>query len=285
MATVYTIDVAIALNEGEELTPDWWIERYCWGAVRAGGMPPEVADPLLATLEWESDPDSGERFARISLQLPAGTSRGRANELSHMLTSQLAAVGYTLLEDGKPVTQLPGEQPAEPTGEFGGTQYTDARVCSHNCMACVVASDTRYACCTQGSAFSLADIGSALAAGDEAFVQRVLAQPGEMDGIKYQPYLRDGRCVFHDPSCGCTLPLARMPLQCRTYLCAPERLLPPDLLADYHGYVDALEEQEAFVEDHMRYKSKVDFGSPLDQVKEAAVKAFAAWAAGEGDDE
>lgn len=107
----------------------------------------------------------------------------------------------------------------------------------------------------------------------------MLALPGERDDTTWRPYLKGGACQFHDPSCGCTLPPDRMPLQCRTYLCAPDLLLPAHLAADYPGYVEALEEAETFVEDHMYFESGVDFRSPPPALKEAAAKAFAAWAA------
>lgn len=277
----YTIDIIIALADGEEPTRDWWNKRYQWGATRAGGFPPEVASPKRVTLRSQTDPDSGERSARVTVPLPDGISRGRANELCHMLSSVLTAEGYTLKLAGKRVEDIPGEDLAAPEGFFGPGAYTEARVSCERCVNCAVSTPTSIGCCTEGCAFSLADIGAVLLAGAEGFAEKVLALPGEMDGVKWHPYLAGGKCTFHDPNGGCTLPRNHMPLQCRTYLCLPDKLLPANLLADYEGYVDALEEQEMFVEEHMRYESGVDFGSPLDKVKEAAARAFAAWAAGE----
>lgn len=279
LVTPYTVDVVVALGDGEQSLPDWWLERYQRGAVRAGGMPPEIPDPLCVTLNRETDPDSGDRFARVTLPLPAGTALGRSRELGHMLTSVLAAEGYTLRRNGHRVETLPGEQAGQPEGTLGGTGVSDGRVCSEGCRACVLASDNRLGCCAEGAAFSLADTGAALLNGDDLFVRNCLALPGEPDGTKWHPYLVGGRCVYHDRSKGCTLAPARMPLQCRTYLCAPERLLPPALLADYPVYVEALEEADAFVAEHMRRQGGVDFGSPLVALREAAAKAFATWAA------
>lgn len=278
---MYTVDVIIALDENEEPTPSWWLARYSHGAQRAGTMPAEVADPALATLRRETDPDTGERFARVTLPLPADTVQGRARELAHMLTSVLTAEGWTLRTNGKRDEALPGTYEGRLEGTFGGPGFTEGRVNANRCMACVLSGESRIGCCTEGAAFSLVDIGAALLAGDTALVQRVLALPGEMDGVKWHPYLGAGRCVFHDRSCGCTLPRDRMPLQCRTFLCLPEQLLPPELLVDYNGYVDALEEAEFFIEEHMHDVSGVDFRSPLHDIRAAAAKAFAAWEAGE----
>jgi hypothetical protein len=196
-----------------------------------------------------------------------------------MLTSVLTAEGWTLRKDGQKDEALPGTYEGPLEGTIGGPGYTEARAYANRCLACVLCGESRIGCCTEGSAFSLADIGAALLAGDDAFVAKVLALPGEMDGVKWHPYLGAGRCVFHDRSCGCTLPQARMPLQCRTYLCLPEQLLPPDLLSGYSGYVDRLEEAEAFIEDHMHDVGGVNFRSPLDDIRVAAAVAFAAWEA------
>lgn len=284
--SVYTLDIIIALEEGERPSKAWWLKRHQWGDVRAGGMPPEVADPLQAKVKRtaEIDSDTGERFGRVTLPLPPGTTLGRAVELAHMLSSTLTAEGYTLRSDGKPVEALPGAHTGEPVGTLGGLGYSEARVCSDRCLTCVFATDNRFACCTEGAAFSLADIGSALLAGEEKRVAEWLALPGEMDGVKWHPYLSGGRCALHSPDRGCTLPQNLMPLQCRTYLCMPERLLSPELLGDYDGYVEALEEAEQFIEEHMRQEGGVDFGSPLEAVKQAAEKAFVAWEAGVSSD-
>ncbi|HYF90831.1 MAG TPA: hypothetical protein VD969_01155 [Symbiobacteriaceae bacterium] len=279
--TAYTVEIIMALQKGERVTRAWWDRRYAAGARRAGGMPAEIPPPGAADLTRETDPDTGDRYARASIPLPDGTSLGRARELAHTLTSVLVSEGYTLRADGKREDHIPGEDDGPSEGEFGGTDYTTARVCSGKCMACIFAGDARWGCCGEGCAWSLADIGAVLLAGNDELIANVLAQPGEMDGVKWHPNLKGGICVYHDPSRGCTLPPAHMPLQCRTYLCAPERLLPPDLLADYAGFVDGLEEQEAFVEDHMRLESDVDFGSSLDELRAAAARAFAAWAAGQ----
>jgi hypothetical protein len=277
---LYTVDVIIALDEGVELTPEWWFDRYCHGALRAGTMPEEVADPTLASLCEETDPDTGERFARVTLPLPADTVQGRARELAHLLTSAFRAEGWTLRKDGERDEALPGQYDGPLEATMGGTGYTEGRVYAQRCLACVLSGDSRIGCCTEGCAFSLADIGAALLAGDEAFVARVLALPGEMDGVKWHPYLGAGRCVFHDRSCGCTLPRERMPLQCRTFLCLPDKLLPPEFLAEYDGYVDALEEAELFIEEHMHDVGGVTHRSPLADIRAAAAKAFAAWEAG-----
>lgn len=275
--TTYTVDVLMALEEGEELTPDWWANRYARANLRAGGMPPEVADPGQAELWEETDPESGERYARVTIPLQADIPLGRARELSHLLTSIFIGEGFTLRRDGERQEELPGEHTGDLTAEFGAPAYTESRVFAHRCLSCIFSCDSRIGCCTQGSAFSLADIGAALLAGADEHVARVLALPGEMDGVKWHPHMAKGRCVFHDRSTGCTLPREQMPLQCRTYLCLPEQLLPPAQLAEYEGYVDRLEEQEFFVEEHMREQSGVDFDSPLDEIREAARKAFAAW--------
>ncbi len=275
----YTLNLLIPLESGERLTRAWWAKRYEWGAVRAGGLPSEVTDPQAATLAKVTDPDTGDRYASVTFPLPQPTQPGRARELAHMLTSVFAADGYTLKLDGKRLQALPDDMPESPVGSLGGPDYSEARVCSEACLSCVYATENRFGCCTQGAAFSLADIGAMLLDGGDEFVARVLAMPGDLDGAKRQLHLSGGICVFHSPDRGCTLPLTRMPLQCRTYLCAPERLLPPEALADYNGYVDALEEAEDFVSEHMREEGGVDFDSPLDQIKEAARKAFAAWKA------
>jgi hypothetical protein len=279
LATEYTIDVLIALEGRQRPTKDWWLKRYEWGAKRAGGMPPEVADPLLATRKYQTDPDTGEHFACITLPFPEGTSLARMNELAHMLSSCLTAEGYTLRHNGERFEIIPGM--GEPDGTLGAPGYSEARVYSPRCLSCVFACDNRFGCCTEGAAFSLADIGSVLLKGGEERVAQWLALPGEMDGVKWHPYLANGRCALHDPSVGCTLPTDLMPLQCRTYLCMPDKLLRPEALVDYEGYVDALEEAEAFIEDHMRQVSGVEIGSPLSAIKDAAAKAFAAWEAGE----
>ncbi|HYG56825.1 MAG TPA: hypothetical protein VD902_01965 [Symbiobacteriaceae bacterium] len=277
----YTVEVIIALQPGERPSKKWWAERYQHAVVRAGGMPPEIVNPVHLKPTRETDPDNGDRYARVGILLAPDTTLARARELSHMLTSTLAAEGYTLRHEGKLEETLAGDWTGPLTGEFGGPGYAEARVCSGRCLPCALSSHTRIACCGEGAAFSLADIGSVLLAGADEFVARVLALPGQMDGIKWHPYLSGGKCVFHNPDRGCTLPAAHMPLQCRTYLCFPSKLLPPDLLADYEGYVDSLEEAEAFIEDHMRLESGVDFGSPLDALQKAARKAFAAWASGD----
>lgn len=279
LITAYTVDVIIALEDPAQLSMEWWADRYTRAAVRAGGMPAEIADPLKAILTPQTDPETGDEFVCARLPLPPKVTFGRATELSHMLTSVFAAEGYTLRRDGERIDTIAGENNGEPTGEFGGPGYSEARVCSHRCYNCIIADDSRLGCCGQGGAWSLADIGSALLAGEEQLVADWLALPGERDGVKWHPYLQAGRCVYHDPSVGCTLPPARMPLQCRTYLCMPEQLLPPDLQDHYTQYVDRLEEVEAFVEEHMRQQGGVDFDSPLDQLKAAADKAFAAWEA------
>ena len=280
LVTQYTIDIMIALEEGEKPTKAWWAQRMAEGFKRAGGFPPEVAAPDRVDVTQQTDPDSGERFALASWPLPLGTSLGRTRELAHMLTSVLHAEGNTIRADGKREDHIPGEELGPPTAEMGGTDYSEARAYSHRCLTCVFASDHRIGCCGEGCAFSLADVGAILLDGGDEMIAGVLALPGEMDGVKWHPYLAGGKCVFHDPSCGCTLSRNRMPLQCRTYLCAPERLLPPELLVDYEPYVDSLEEAEAFIEEHMREVSGVEFGSPLDAIREAARKAFAAWKAG-----
>lgn len=275
----YTLNVLIALEEGERLTRAWWPRRYQWGDVRAGGMPPEVADPKNATVAKVTDPDTGDRYASVTFTLPPQTELGRARELAHLLTSMLAAEGYTLRQDGKRLDPVPDMGPAAPVGSLGDPEYTKARVCSDKCLTCVFMTETRWGCCSQGAGYSLADIGAALLDGEAEFVATLLALPGEQEGSKWQPYLKGGICVFHSPDKGCTLPLSRMPLQCRTYLCAPERLLPTEVLAEYKGYVDALDEAEEFIGEHMRYESGVDFDSPLAELKAAAAKAFAAWKA------
>jgi hypothetical protein len=275
--TAYTIDIVMPLEKGKRLTQKWWAERYAAGATRAGGMPAEVAEPAVVRLRREDDPETGERYVRATFPMPAETGIGRTRELAHMLTSVLHAEGHTIRLDGEKQETVPGEVPAELVGHFGGVTYHEANVTSERCLTCVFCADTRIGCCGEGMAWSLADIGAVLLTGDFALVQRVLALPGQMDGVKWHPYLSAGKCVFHDPSCGCTLQRDRMPLQCRTYLCAPEQLLPAHLLANYTNYVDMLEEAEAFIEDHMREESGVDFSSPLPQLLEAAEKAFAAW--------
>lgn len=278
--TAFHIELQIALEEGQRLTRAWWRGRAEESIRRAGGMPPEVADLLSLTPELVTDPDSGERFAQVAVPLSPEISWGRARELAHMLTSVLTAEGHTLRGDGLRLDEIPGELPEQHTGEFGPLIYAEARACSHTCLACVFSSESRWGCCGEGCAFSLADIGSLLLQGGDEFAARVLALPGQLDGVKWHPYLKGGICLFHDPSKGCTLQPNQMPLQCRTYLCAPEKLLPPDLLADYDGYVETLEEMEYFVEEHMRGESGVDFDSPFEKVKEAAAKAFAAWESG-----
>lgn len=277
--TSYSVEIIMSLDDGERLSRAWWRERYEWGAMRAGGMPPEINRALDAPLRREVDPETGERYARVTLALPAEVSLGRARELSHMLTSTLAAVGYTLRHDGRRIDTIPGEENGPGAAEVGPMAYGAARVCAGGCMSCVMASETRIGCCTQGAAFSLADLGAALLDGDEAFVAAALARPGEQDGAKYQTYLNGGVCVYHSPDRGCTLPRNRMPLQCRTYLCAPERLLPPDVLVEYEAYVEALDEVEDFVGGHMREESGVSFVSSLADLKGAAAKAWAAAAA------
>jgi hypothetical protein len=277
---MYTVDVIIALEEGEEPTPAWWLARFSHGAQRAGAMPAEVTDPALASLWSETDPDTGDRFARVTMPLPPDTVHGRARELAHMLTSILTAEGWTLRKNGERDEELPGTYEGRLEGTYGDPSFTEGRVNANRCMACVLSGESRIGCCTEGAAFSLADIGAALLAGNDELVTRVLTLPGEMDGVKWHPYLGAGRCVFHDRSCGCTLPRDRMPLQCRTFLCLPEQLLPPELLVDYNGYVDALEEAEAFIEEHMHDVGGVNFRSPLDEIRAAAAKAFAAWEAG-----
>lgn len=279
--TAFSIELLIALEEGERPTAAWWTERARAGERRSGGWPPEIQNLDRLTCKAVTDPDSGERFAKVTLPLPAGTSWGRSRELAHLLTSALIAEGHTLMADGLRLDAIPGDLPDEHEGEMGPLTYTGARACSGTCLVCVFSSENRWGCCGEGMAWSLADLGSLLLAGDEELASRVLALPGEMDGEKWHPYRSGGICVFHDPSKGCTLPQSRMPLQCRTYLCAPEKLLPPNLLAEYEGYVDSLEEAEDFIGDHMRLKSGVDFDSPFGKLKEAAAKAFAAWESGD----
>jgi hypothetical protein len=277
----YTIDLLMLLEEKERPTRTWWQQRYAAAITRAGGLPQEIPDLLPIKPARVTDPDSGDRFAKVTLPLAAGTGQPRAAELAHMLLSVFDAEGYTLRADGQRIEIIPGLGEAPPAGELGAVSYTGARVCSSACLNCCLSTDTRVGCCGQGSAFSLADIGASLMAGEEQMVADCLALPGRMDGVKWHPYLKGGICVYHSPDRGCTLPPTRMPLQCRIYLCMPERLLPPAAQAGYAGYVDALEEAEAFIEDHMRLESGVDFGSPLDALKTAAEKAFAAWEAGE----
>jgi hypothetical protein len=278
LVTEYTVDLLIALEEGERPSRKWWAERYQRAAVRAGGMPPAIADPTLVALKRVRDPDSGDRLARVTLPFPSGTALDTARELAHMLTSVFACEGYTLRSDGEKVETLPGDRLGPPEGSFGGMAFGEGRVCSSGCDACVVASENRLGCCGQGGAFSLADVGAALLAGDDEVVANYLALPGQRDGAKWHPYLHGGACVYHDRTKGCTLSPARMPLQCRTYLCLPEKLLPPTLLPDYTVYVDALEDAETFVEEHMREHGGVDFDSPLGELKQAAARAFADWA-------
>ncbi len=276
MATVFTVDVVILLNEGEEPSTEWWMERYTEAVRRAGGMPPELAEPQRARLRLEYDSEEDAEYVRVTLPLPA-PDLGRAQELCHMLASVLDAEGYTLKAGGRRVEEIPGEELPEPVGSLGDGTYAGARVYCQRCLNCALSTETKIACCGQGAAFSLADIGAILLTGDEALVRRVLALPGRRDGVKWHPYLSGGKCVFHDPSCGCILPADRMPLQCRTYLCAPLKLLPADLAEQYDGYVEGLEEQEYFVEEHMRNEGGVDFDSPLEAIREAAERAFAAW--------
>lgn len=276
---LFTVEVLMALEEGDELTADWWAERWLKAVIRAGEMPSEVADPSLVGVEWETDAESGYDFVRATWPLPETTTLGRARELSHMLTSVFDAEGYTMREDGERVERLPGTAPDQPAGSLGELAYTEARVCSPRCMACIMTTETRIGCCSQGAAFSLADIGASLLAGEDRLVAEVLALPGARDGVKYHPHLAGGKCVYHDPNRGCTLPAARMPLQCRTYLCLPEQLLPRDVAAAYGDYVAGLEEAEEFISQHMREHGGVDFHSPLPELKEAAARAFAAWEA------
>lgn len=280
--TAYTVDILIALEEGERVTRRWWAGRLAWGTKRAGGgLPPEISNPLRAPLTRQTDPDTGECFACVTLTFEPGTGYGRCREVAHMLTSVLIAEGFTIRAGGRRVEAVPGEHTAPLEGEIGATGYAEARACASRCLTCVFSSEHRHGCCGQGSAFSLADIGSILLAGGEEFIAELLTLPGAMDGVKWHPYLSHGICVFHSPEKGCTLPADRMPLQCRTYLCLPDQLLPAHQLAQYTGYVDALEEAEAFVEDHMRLESGVDFGSPLAELKAAAARAFVAWEAGQ----
>jgi hypothetical protein len=238
-------------------------------------MPTEVVNPRRARLRTEIDPETGDRYVRVRLPLPPRTALGRARELGHMLTSVLAGVGYTVRQHGAPVEELPGEHPAVPEASFGGAAFAGGRVCSAGCGVCVVASQGRVGCCAEGAAFSLADLGAMLLSGEDQLVATALALPGEMDGEKWHPYLSGGRCVFHDQATGCTLPRTAMPLQCRTYLCTPAQLLPPDLLAAYDGYVANLEDQEASLAAQMR-EAGVDFGSPLAALRAAAAQAFTA---------
>jgi len=283
LAEQYAVEVAIALRPGEELTADWWAERYFAGAVRAGGFPSELDKPVRVGLDLQTDPDTDEAFAIVSLPLPAGVSQGRARELAHLLTSVLQGEGFTLRLNGRRDVSLPSGFVGDSVGSVGSEAYGEARVYCERCLECVFSSESRVGCCTQGAAYSLADIGAALLRGEEEFVAAVLALPGEVDGAKWKPYMRGGRCLFHDPTCGCTLPRERMPMVCRTYLCAPALLLPAPLVGEYEGYVDALDEAEAFVGEHMRVESGVDFRSPLPSLTEAARKAFAAWSAGAGE--
>lgn|GEM_PF-2063551 len=276
MASAFAVEIVILLNEGEEPSTDWWMERYTEAVRRAGGMPPELAEPQRARLRLEYDPEEDAEYVRVTLPLPV-SDLGRAQELCHMLASVLDAEGYTLKAGGKRVEAIPGEELPEPVGTLGDGSYTGARVYCQRCLNCALSTETKVACCGQGAAFSLADIGAILLAGDEALVSRVLSLPGRRDGVKWHPYLRQGKCTFHDPSCGCTLPAEKMPLQCRTYLCAPLKLLPPDLAVEYEGYVEGLEDQEYFIEEHMRDEGGVDFDSPLHAIREAAQRAFEAW--------
>lgn len=278
----YTIDVVIALSDDMEQPMEaWWADRFEQAVIRAGGMPAEVADPSQVKLQRQTDPDNGDQFACVTFPLPTATPMARARELAHMLISVLAADGYTLRRRGRRIERVSGKQEGDLEATLGDLAYTEARVYAKRCLGCVFASEHRIGCCGQGAAFSLADIGAALLAGDDEFVAQVLALPAYMDEEKWHTHLKGGACIFHDPSRGCTLPPNRMPLQCRTYLCAPEQLLPMEVLVDYTPYVDALDEAEAFIGDHMRDVSRVNFGSSIAELKEAAAKAFAAWAAGE----
>jgi len=267
----------MAVGENEELSAEWWLDRWAWADVRAGGLPPEC-DLDRVSLRPETDPESGDEYVRFILSLPPETPLWRAQTLSHLLSSVLAGEGYTLRQGRKIILDIPGIPHELPlTATMGSPTYTEARVCGEGCSRCVKADLGGVACCSEGSAFSLADIGSILLAGNEALAADVLGRPGKSDGYKWEPHMQDARCVYHSRETGCTLPAAQMPLQCRTYLCQPERLMTQEQLAAYEAYVEGLEGQERFISRHMREQGGVDFGSPLAAIMEAAEKAFSAW--------
>lgn len=272
----------MAVGAEEEPSAEWWLARWAWADVRAGGLPPEC-DLDRVSLRPEIDPENGDEYVRVMLSLPAETPLWRAQTLCHLLSSVLAGEGYTLRRGGEKVLEIPGIPAGLPlTASMGAPTYTEARVCGEGCNRCVRADLGGVTCCSEGSAFSLADIGSILLSGSHGLAADVLGRPGQSDGYKWEPHMREGRCVYHSRETGCTLPSSLMPLQCRTYLCQPERLLSPAQLAVYESYVERLEEQERFISNHMRQQGGVDFDSPLAEIRAAAEKAFAAWAAEEG---
>jgi hypothetical protein len=272
----------MAVGEGEEVSAEWWLNRWAWADVRAGGLPPEC-DLDRVSLRPETDPATGDEYVRFMLSLPPETPLWRVQTLCHLLSSVLAGEGYTLRLGRKLILDIPGIPDGLPlTAAVGSPTYTEARVCGEGCSRCVAADLGGVACCSEGSAFSLADIGSILLAGNEALAADVLGRPGQSDGYKWEPHMKEARCVYHSRETGCTLPAAQMPLQCRTYLCQPARLMTPEQLVAYEGYVERLEEQERFVSGHMREQGGVDFDSPLPAIRAAAEKAFAAWVAETG---
>lgn len=105
------------------------------------------------------------------------------------------------------------------------------------CHLCYVRG-TKNGCCNWKPAWTLADFAYLAGCGQEEFIAGLLRRRDaevRAGGTELKLIGRGAdKCPFHVAGAGCALPAGQRPLLCRTYLCAPRRLLPnPRLRREY----------------------------------------------------
>ncbi|HAI21640.1 MAG TPA: hypothetical protein DCM14_07095 [Clostridiales bacterium UBA8153] len=83
-------------------------------------------------------------------------------------------------------------------------------------------------CCNWRATWSLADLARLVVAGEVEFLRELLGRRDvelRAGGTELKVMGSRDKCTFHRAGSGCTLRVSQRPLLCRTFLCAPHRLL------------------------------------------------------------
>lgn len=105
----------------------------------------------------------------------------------------------------------------------------DSYVRAPRCRLCY-SRDFGNGCCNWRAAWTLADLGQLVVAGEVEFLRELLARKDaeiRANGTELKIMGSWDKCAFHRAGTGCTLRVSQRPLLCRTFLCAPHRLLAP----------------------------------------------------------
>jgi len=103
----------------------------------------------------------------------------------------------------------------------------DSYVRAPRCRLCYT-RDFGNGCCNWRAAWTLADLGQLVIAGEGEFLRELLGRRDveiRAGGTELKVMGSWDKCAFHRVGSGCTLRVSQRPLLCRTFLCDPQRLL------------------------------------------------------------